>query len=403
MLATATTLYALPILVLFLSVADIALGHHGALPAGATTTALVSFTPIAMVEILRAHSSPGAPLIPATLRRNAAPLLAMGSLAFFALTLSILPGAVWDEGSKWILLIPYGYILTLLAVVSSSNQAIRALLPIATCISLSLLLWSINCDLVTPGTFGDPNERAAGFSGNANYTALITVMLCAVSLDYDGRRLLLVDLCFLLLTFSIVLISLSRSGLLNACALLAGFLALRFLRRPPTAREVRSILLSLCAVALLLAIASPFVSSQVIALQKQSRFERALAGKKVDDGSAASRLAAARDAIIRINLAPILGHGTGYARRMPELPHNIYLQQWVNNGVFGLVGYLAFLGVSLLQFWSRRFMPGVMLMTVTIIGGFFSHNILDQRPFLILYGLALGFSSQRAVSPAKSR
>jgi O-antigen ligase len=79
---------------------------------------------------------------------------------------------------------------------------------------------------------------------------------------------------------------------------------------------------------------------------------------------------------------------------MPELPHNIYLQQWVNNGLPGLISYLAFLGVRVWTFLSRRYFPGVMLIVVAIVGGFFSHNILDQRPFLILYGLLLGGSGR---------
>ena len=110
-------------------------------------------------------------------------------------------------------------------------------------------------------------------------------------------------------------------------------------------------------------------------------------------GSAASRIAAAQDALNRINQSPIIGHGTGYARRMPELPHNLYLQQWVNNGILGLIGYLSFLGISAVCFLRRRFMPGATLTLVAALGSFFSHNVLDQRPFLILYGLLLGLSS----------
>ena len=88
---------------------------------------------------------------------------------------------------------------------------------------------------------------------------------------------------------------------------------------------------------------------------------------------------------------------------MPELPHNLYLQQWVNNGLLGLVGYLAFLGISAASFLRRRFFPGLMLMLVAAVGSFFSHNVLDQRPFLILYGLLLGLSSGPGCQPRQSK
>lgn len=385
-------LYSFVVLTLFLSVADIALGHRGALPAGATTCALVSLLPIVTCELVRGLAHRRVWHVFTPWRSNQKPLLALGLVATCALTFSILPGSVWDEGAKWILLIPYGFMIVLLAALCAGNASVGRILPYSAALALSLLLWSISCDLTTPGTFSAITERAAGFSGNANYTALITVMVCAASLNYTGKRLLLGDLVLLILAAAIVILSLSRSGLVAFAVLVLGYTAIRIAHTGISWRATRSFGISLLAVALALGAISPLFADQLRALQQQSRFRRASASQQVDDGSAASRLAAAQDAIHRINRSPIVGHGTGYARRMPELPHNIYLQQWVNNGLPGLMSYLAFLAVSVWTFLSRRFFPGVMLIVVTIVGGCFSHNILDQRPFLILYGLLLGGS-----------
>ena len=385
-------LYSFVVLTLFLSVADIALGHRGALPAGATTCALVSLLPIVTCELVRGLAHRRVWHVFTPWRSNQKPLLALGLVATCALTFSILPGSVWDEGAKWILLIPYGFMIVLLAALCAGNASVGRILPYSAALALSLLLWSISCDLTTPGTFSAITERAAGFSGNANYTALITVMVCAASLNYTGKRLLLGDLVLLILAAAIVILSLSRSGLVAFAVLVLGYTAIRIAHTGISWRATRSFGISLLAVALALGALSPLFADQLRALQQQSRFRRASASQQVDDGSAASRLAAAQDAIHRINRSPIVGHGTGYARRMPELPHNIYLQQWVNNGLPGLMSYLAFLAVSVWTFLSRRFFPGVMLIVVTIVGGCFSHNILDQRPFLILYGLLLGGS-----------
>lgn len=403
MLRFVGSIYSCIFLVIFLSVADIALGHRGLLPAGATVCALLGLLPIATSELLRNAFSGSRSCVPPSLRDNAYPLLALGLIATCALLLSILPEAYWSEDGKWIFLIPYGCLISLVSVTASGSRSIRGALPFASLVSLALLLWSISCDLTTPGTFSAATERAAGFSGNANYTALVTVMVCAASLDYDVRRPLFIDLLFLLLSASIVFISLSRSGMLNLLLLIVGFVTIRLFRARPRPRRARSSVASILAVALLLLTLSPLFATQISALTEQSRFKRALSGRQIDDGSAASRLAAAQDALRRINDAPLVGHGTGYARRMPELPHNLYLQQWVNNGVPGLLSYIAFLLVSLGTFFARRYYAGVMLMVAACVGSFFSHNILDQRPFLILYGLLLGISSHRAPNPANSR
>ena len=151
----------------------------------------------------------------------------------------------------------------------------------------------------------------------------------------------------------------------------------------------------ICATLAVTAVATDTIS-------EHSRLGRLLSNKQVDDGSAASRLFAVRESLRLINESPIVGHGTGHARTMAELPHNLYLQQWVNNGILGLLGVVGFFGVSLAIFRKRRYRPGQALILVSILGGVFSHNILDQRCFLLLFGILLGLSSQ-TTKPAIAR
>ena len=77
---------------------------------------------------------------------------------------------------------------------------------------------------------------------------------------------------------------------------------------------------------------------------------------------------------------------------MLELPHNLYLQQWVNNGIVGFVGYLVFLISSYLVFLQRNCRNGQVLVAIAAVGSLFSHNVLDQRPFLILLGILIAAS-----------
>jgi O-antigen ligase len=127
---------------------------------------------------------------------------------------------------------------------------------------------------------------------------------------------------------------------------------------------------------------------------EKTRLSRLLNNQQVDDGSAGTRLAALHDGLRLIEQAPLLGHGTGFSRTMQELPHNIYVQQWVNNGILGILAYLLFLGAAYSTFSRRGCRNGQVVILVAAVGGIFSHNVLDQRPFLILLGILLAYSYQ---------
>ncbi|MCB0335655.1 MAG: hypothetical protein KDD62_05095, partial [Bdellovibrionales bacterium] len=99
-----------------------------------------------------------------------------------------------------------------------------------------------------------------------------------------------------------------------------------------------------------------------------------------------------------IDEAAIIGHGTGFVRRLERKPHNVYLQQWLNNGLFGLVAYLGILISALVLFVIRRYPPGIVFISVSLVAGVFSHTIIDQKPFLILLGMMLSISSIKTPS-----
>jgi len=161
--------------------------------------------------------------------------------------------------------------------------------------------------------------------------------------------------------------------------------------RPAAQRSREIIALGLCAV--VVAASLPLISDYLSSVHGgKTRLSRFLNNERVDDGSAGTRLAAAKDSIRLIEESPLVGHGTGFARTMFELPHNLYLQQWVNNGVVGLAAFLALLVGSLLTFTRRRCRQGQAFILVASVGSVFSHNLLDQRPFLILLGILLASS-----------
>ena len=408
--------YLFLILLLFLPVSDQALGHKHLLPVNPTILCLMALSPYAVHTLYRRRSWHF--LFPS----NLYPLLPLFAMAGLALGLSSHPTAFWAESGKWIFLIPYGLLVIVLASIIGYRYLSIPVLTFASIVSLALLLSSIITDYVTPGTFAPLGTRAAGFSGNANFSALVAVFICASALRYNPPRIrpavsselrsksfvvsiakradtdarglaqIFANPLLFCLTSLIIILTMSRSGAIHLASLYLFFCfhQLYFSSGRPLTTIVHLIITPLVVSLVTLSVLSSYADSPL--LKENTRLNRLIHNKQVDDGSASSRYQAVIESLSLIERAPIFGHGTGFSRTMKELPHNLYLQQWINNGVFGLILYVVFVVSAFLTFTKRRYPGGQALCVVAITGSIFSHNILDQRPFLILFGCALGLS-----------
>jgi O-antigen ligase len=379
------------VLTLFLSIADQPLGRLGYLPINPTLCAVILIAPFAAIALMSDLAKRSTVRLLAPLVANRWPYAAFFFIAACSLLFSILPGAVWSEGGKWIFLIVYGFSISVLALYVPYAAWFSKLFPFCGLSALLLLGWSVYLDIAYPGTFATLGQRAAGFPGNANFSALVAVMICAATLDYRSQQGQIVNVILLLTTGLIVVTTMSRSGGLNFLFLVGIF---SFARMAENGWRPQEIIRVLSVTGLLGGICTGVAIAAIITgtISEHSRLGRLMSNKQVDDGSAASRLFAVRESLRLINESPIVGHGTGHSRTMRELPHNLYLQQWVNNGIAGLAGLVTFFGVSLFTFIQRRYRPGQALILVAMLGGVFSHNILDQRCFLLLFGITLGLS-----------
>ena len=97
-----------------------------------------------------------------------------------------------------------------------------------------------------------------------------------------------------------------------------------------------------------------------------------------------------------IDEAPIFGHGSGFSRSMPFRPHNMYLEFWVNNGIISLICYIWFLFGLMILGLQRQYPAGFALAWITIIGGFFAHDIAQYPAFLFSAGFAMSLSWLKA-------
>jgi O-antigen ligase len=373
----------------------------GYLPINPTLCAVVLIAPFFVAALIRDLVKRSSTRVLPPLIANGGPYCAFFFIASCSLLYSILPGAYWDEGGKWIFLIFYGFSISMLALYIPQASWFPSFFPYCGLSALLLLGWSIYLDLTYPGTFATLGQRAAGFPGNANFAALVAVMICAATLEYRRKQGQWRNVILLMVTGLIVVTTMSRSGGLNFLFLIGIF---SYARMAESGWRPREIVRILGVTGLLGGVCTGVAIASIITgtISEHSRLGRLMSNKQVDDGSTASRLFAIRESLRLIDEAPLFGHGTGHSRTMRELPHNLYLQQWVNNGVAGLLGLVAFFGISLATFTKRQYRPGQALILVAVLGGTFSHNILDQRCFLILFGILLGIS-HHTTRPAIAR
>jgi len=110
-----------------------------------------------------------------------------------------------------------------------------------------------------------------------------------------------------------------------------------------------------------------------------------------------SRTTLIKEHLALIGQSPILGNGSGLVDKRyfddgKRGPHNIFLNQWVENGILGL-GAVLFFFLLLFSFFRRnRDNRGMTFTAVLLVQGLLSHNLLENKPVMIMTGLLLGLA-----------
>ena len=254
-----------------------------------------------------------------------------------------------------------------------------------------VFLGSIFVDAYYPGTFSLVLDRAAGFGDNPNTAGFVLVLLCCCVVNFAEEQPK--NLVVIALTSLGVLVTLSRGAfiLLSVVFVFYGYRVMDLNLVRPLRLLRRAAILALFVTAIFGSGALLVNRADIFALSYQPRLQM-LSGSEevveVDD----SRIEVLKIAVEAVSRSPVLGYGTGYTYSMPVGPHNIYVQQWLNNGLPGLFAYLMFIGTCVRAFWKRRFSRGLIFMAVVVVHGFFNHNILEERAFLALLGILLTVS-----------
>jgi hypothetical protein len=393
--------------ILFLTGTDVFLGGRGLLPLPPTVLFALYAALVGAVALVQAVLHPAEWLanLQAVTTRCRWPLFFVFALGAVSLLCAFAERADWSSNGANIFL----------PVVSSGavlvGIAIGFIFPsgwLRVVISLALIVaaGSMVVDLVTPGAFSTVMQRAAGFAENANYAAYIVLMHCIVLLRW--RSFSVADGVVLVFAGLGVLVTLSRSGLLLFLLMIVAYVGLALLVPADPTKLRRNVTAAVLALGL-------GVLASVAILSTSEMFETATASNRIDAmlGRGAffteddERLVVLRQYSGAIEDRALLGHGTAYSKTQLLGPHNMYVLQWVNNGIVGLIAYVGLLlSLAACCRYGWR-VDGLALVAVIGLAGLFSHDILDQRPFTLVFGMLIARISldtrQVANSDARAR
>ncbi len=302
---------------------------------------------------------------------------------------ALLPSAYWNDGVMYLLYPPYDAIVVVLSMLLAVHAVHRHTFRLYLLAAFVVFAGSVLYDALYPGTFSLVPDRAAGFAENPNTAAFILVLLCVSIVDLDRFRV--ADCAAWVLAAVGVFLTLSRGGFI-LCLCAFAYYAYRMLRT--NAAHPAHLIKRAAALAAMFA---AVVATSLLLVQRADMFALSFQprlGMIHGDSDLVpedeDRIGALKTAFDLVKQSPVVGYGTGYSYSLIDVtPHNMYLQQWINNGLPGLVAYLFLLVASARTFWKRRYMRGVLFISLVAINGMFSHNILEERAFLGLLGVLL--------------
>jgi len=389
-------LYVSALLAFFVAPLDNYLGSIGALPIRPTVLFAAGFLPVLLVAGARWIGSGMRVGDPSDLvTSNSHLLIAFSFTVVVALLWNVHPDVV-AAGVEPSAVRLYG-LLNVAAALALARSGLRprdvrtVLLP-----ALLVMLATMYADFRAPGTFSLDGYRAAGVAQNSNVAGFIVLLITAASLTYE--RVLLRDLVLVAACGVAVVWTSSRAAILVFGVLVLFWGQRSFSRGVRTGRSRWLGIATLAGAVVLVGLGSYSIQvGEAYRWLASGRLSTLLA---IDGPEAllwsADRVRCARYSLDALPGHWLLGHGTGFTRTLVMGPHNLFLEQWVSNGLPGLLGLCWLLGVGLLAAIRRRSAVATATMLVIALQCLFSHNLLDERAPLLILGLVMGVSAQPA-------
>lgn len=323
------------------------------------------------------------------LRGSFRPLAAFALIALLALAGAALPDANFSEGWKYILYPSMDFMVFAtaipMAVVFSSQNNWRCLCGL----SFVGIVGSIFVDARYPGTFSFLDTRAAGFGVNPNTGAALTVMLLIGMLNWRRPGISAATCLWFLIAFGGVFLTMSRSGIV-----MLGLVGICYFRLCVRRNGVGSLVvisgLAFCLGGYLLVAAD--AARKILPLFEASGSRANLFSGQFDamDAREDSRLQFAREQLEMGLERPLTGWGTGQTYVGDEGSHNMFISRFLDNGVLGVLAYVAFI-LAVYGIGHRRQSWECKMMAIYLAAlSLFSHNLLEDKSLLLMMAISVG-------------
>ena len=397
MLRRAALFYVSALLAFFVAPLDNYFGSIGLLPIRPTILFVAGFLPVLLVACLRWVRSGMRVGDPSDLvSSNSHLLIAFSFTVVVAILWNIHPDVV-SAGIEPSAVRLYG-LINVVAALALAGAGLRAadvrtvLLP-----ALLVMLATMYADFLEPGTFSVDGYRAAGVAQNSNVAGFTVLLITAASLTYERVRVR--DLILLAACGTAVAWTSSRAAILVFGVLVLFWGQRSFALGTRKGRSRWLGVVTLGSAVALVGFGSYSVRMGDAYGWFASKRQATILGA---DGPetllwSADRVRCAQYSLDALPGHWVLGHGTGFTRTLVMGPHNLFLEQWVSNGLPGLLGLCWLLGVGLLAATRRRSPVAQATMLMISLQCLFSHNLLDERAPLMILGLVMGVSAGPAI------
>jgi hypothetical protein len=329
----------------------------------------------------------------AVLRRSQALLAGFVFLAVCALFGAILPDAYLEDGVKFVFYPTADALLfglsVCVAVMCRRELIWRGTLTAALAIMVASVVW----DSLYPGTFSELSTRAAGFGVNPNTGGAIVALLMIGALPWEHGGFRPLALVILGVAGVGVFLTLSRSALL-CWGLVAGAYFLRTLIVRGTSSSA-VVILAAGPLLVYATTAGEWARENFPMLQQShQRIEAFLGGDGMDHADD-SRVHLAEEFYAMAMESPWVGWGTGLNYAYEAGAHNIFLARWVENGIAAMAAVVLLI-VGTYRLGSRSgSSEAKVLAAYVLVQGFFSHNLLEDKTLLIMWGAVAGRAALR--------
>jgi hypothetical protein len=331
--------------------------------------------------------------IAAVLRESQALIAGFLFLAVLALFGAMLPEAYLEDGVKFVFYPTADAVLFGLSICVSVMCRRESIWRRTLTAAMGIVVLSIVWDSVYPGTFSELTTRAAGFGVNPNTGGAIVALLLIGALPWDRGGFHPLTLLTLGMAGAGIFLTLSRSALLCWGLVSAAYLLRTLIVRGASSSAV--VILAGGPLLIYATTAGEWARNTFPMLQQSHQRIEAFLGGDAMDHADDSRVHLVEEFYEMAMERPWLGWGTGLNYAYEEGAHNIFLARWVENGIAALTA-LGLLIVGTYRLGSRAHSPEAKVLAAYILAqGFFSHNLLEDKTVLIMWGVVSGRAALR--------